>query len=66
MRLHNDKVYTVPEAAEAIGISESQMYQVIRIEGFPVMRLGKKALRIPKDKFWEWVDKRAEEGWYAV
>lgn len=31
-QLHNDKVYTVQEAADAIGISASQMYQVIRIK----------------------------------
>lgn len=64
-QLHNDKVYTVQEAADAIGISASQMYQVIRIQGFPVVRFGKKALRIPKEKFWEWIDKQAEKGWYA-
>ena len=49
-QLHNDKVYTVQEAADAIGISASQMYQVIRIKGFPVVRISDKVLRIPKEK----------------
>lgn len=64
-QLHNDKVYTVQEAADAIGISASQMYQVIRIKGFPVVRISDKVLRIPKEKFWKWIDERAEKGWYA-
>ncbi len=64
-QLHNDKVYTVQEAADAIGISASQMYQVIRIKGFPVVRISDKVLRIPKEKFWKWIDERAEKGWYV-
>lgn len=64
-QLHNDKVYTVQEAADAIGISASQMYQVIRIKGFPVVRVSDKVLRIPKEKFWKWIDERAEKGWYV-
>lgn len=64
-QLHNDKVYTVQEAADAIGISASQMYQVIRIKGFPVVRISDKVLRIPKEKFWKRIDERAEKGWYA-
>lgn len=64
-QLHNDKVYTVQEAADAIGISASQMYQVIRIKGFPVVRISDKVLRIPREKFWKWIDERAEKGWYV-
>lgn len=64
-QLHNDKVYTVQEAADAIGISASQMYQVIRTKGFPVVRISDKVLRIPKEKFWKWIDERAEKGWYV-
>ena len=64
-QLHNDKVYTVQEAADAIGISASQMYQVIRIKGFPVVRISDKVLRIPKEKFWKWIDERAKKGWYV-
>lgn len=64
-QLHNDKVYTVQEAADAIGISATQMYQVIRIKGFPVVRISDKVLRIPKEKFWKWIDERAEKGWYV-
>lgn len=64
-QLHNDKVYTVQEAADAIGISATQMYQVIRIKGFPVVRVSDRVLRIPKEKFWKWIDERAEKGWYV-
>ena len=64
-QLHNDKVYTVQEAADAIGISASQMHQVIRIKGFPVVRVSDRVLRIPKEKFWKWIDERAEKGWYV-
>ncbi len=50
--------YSVPEAAEALGISKSKMYAITRIEGFPVVVLGKRRL-IPIKPFEEWVQKMA-------
>lgn len=32
--------YSVREAAEALGVSESKMYQIIRMDGFPLVKLG--------------------------
>ena len=36
--------YSVKEAAEALGVSESKMYQIIRMEGFPLINLGGRRL----------------------
>lgn len=56
--------YSVPEAAEVVGVSRSKMYEIIRIEGFPILRWGG-CLRIPVDKLKEWIDSESEKGWRA-
>lgn len=65
MRQINPLTYSVPEAAQALGVSESKMYQLIRIEGFPTVRTGTRC-RVSIKGLEEWVDKQAEKGWYAV
>lgn len=55
---------SVPEAAEIIGVSRAKMYEIIRIEGFPLLRWGG-CLRVPAKKLEQWVDEQAEKGWRA-
>ena len=52
---------TIPEAAEMLGISNSMMYEVVRIEGFPAIRVGRRIL-INAKKFEVWVDEQTEKG----
>ncbi|MBQ3146831.1 MAG: helix-turn-helix domain-containing protein [Oscillospiraceae bacterium] len=54
--------YTVAEAAAALGVSKTVMYQLIRTEGFPVICLGNKRL-IPIESFKRWTEERAAIGW---
>ena len=54
--------YTVVEAAAALGVSKTVMYQLIRTDGFPVISVGNKRL-IPIESFKRWVDTRATQGW---
>lgn len=49
--------YSIPEAAAVLGISTSKMYQVIKIEGFPVLLIGKRRL-ISKEGLKRWLDKQ--------
>ncbi|MBO5952909.1 MAG: helix-turn-helix domain-containing protein [Oscillospiraceae bacterium] len=42
--------YTVVEAAAALGVSKTVMYQLIRTDGFPVISVGNKRL-IPIESF---------------
>lgn len=55
--------YSVVEAAAALGVSKTAMYQIIRTEGFPVIVLGSRRL-IPIDSFKRWMEERAAIGWH--
>ena len=50
--------YSVEEAAAVIGVSVSKMYQVIKMEGFPVVMLGGRRL-IPIKGLERWLDQMA-------
>ena len=54
--------YSVVEAAEALGVSKTAMYQIIRTEGFPVIVLGNRRL-IPIEGLKRWVEEQAQKGW---
>lgn len=60
----NEKVkkltYTVEEAAEALGICRARAYDMVNIEGFPVVRIGR-CIRIPKDRLEKWLNEQAEK-----
>ena len=56
-------VLSVPEAAEVLGISKSKMYEIVRIKGFPAIRVGKRVL-INAKRLEDWLDEVTEKGWY--
>ena len=47
-------VYSVAEAAEALGISRPAMYNLIHQEGFPTLKVGARRL-ISRELLAEWV-----------
>ena len=51
-------ILTVPEAAKIAKVSPGTMYQMVRIEGFPVVRFGR-SIRIPTQAFLRWLDSQA-------
>ena len=54
--------YSVQEAAAAVGISTSRMYQLVKSEGFPVVQIGRR-LRVSKKGLERWVEEQATKGW---
>lgn len=54
--------YSVAEAAEALGVGKSKMYQIIKIKGFPVIMVGNRRL-IPIKALERWIDEQAHKGW---
>lgn len=50
---------TAPEVGEVLGISRASAYELVRSEGFPRMKIGKRIL-VPRDKFIQWIDQQAE------
>ena len=51
-------VYSVTEAAEALGVSRPTMYELIHREGFPSLKVGRRVL-ISRQRLAEWVDQQA-------
>lgn len=62
---HEKLVLSVPEAAQLLGISASKMYEIVRIQGFPAIRVGKRVL-VNAKKLEGWLDEMTEKGWYLV
>lgn len=54
-------VYSMQEAADALGISKSYMYELVRKGEVPVLAIGKRRV-IPKEKFNRWVNGEKELG----
>ena len=54
--------YSVLEAAEVLGISESRMRQLVRSEGFPTVHIGRRSLVSIKG-LERWVEEQAAKGW---
>ena len=57
--------YSVPEAAEILGISKSRMYELTRSEGFPSLKIGKRIL-VPINGLERWVEKQAASAMAAL
>ena len=60
---HEKLTLSVPETAKLIGVSASKMYEVVRIQGFPAIRVGKRVL-VNAKKLEAWLDDMTEKGWY--
>lgn len=53
---------TIPETAEALGLSRSTVYNtLLHREDFPVVRLGG-SVRVNREKLQAWLDARTEGG----
>lgn len=50
--------YTPTEAAEVASVSRPTIYRWMRLDGFPVARIGG-CTRIPAEAFKRWIDKQA-------
>ena len=46
---------SVPEVAVVLGISRAGAYELVRSDGFPVLKIGSRIV-VPKEKFIEWVN----------
>lgn len=59
------RVYSVAEAAQVLGVSESKVYQLVRMKGFPTVKLGKR-IKISVQGLDRWIEEQAEKGWYIA
>ncbi|OYD07896.1 helix-turn-helix domain-containing protein [Paludifilum halophilum] len=52
-------VYSIDQAAEALGVSRSKLYEMIHIPGFPVVSVGHRKL-IPRKALENWLHQQCE------
>ena len=50
---------SIPEAAAALRLSRAKVYQLIDVEGLPVVRFGR-AVRVPHASLQQWVEQRMQ------
>lgn len=53
---------SVPEAADVLGVSPSKMYQIVKIEGFPTIQVGRRLLVSAKG-LERWIEEQAQKGY---
>ena len=58
-------VLSVAEAAEIVGISDRYMYELVKTEGFPTIRIGKRLL-VSRPGLERWLEAQAQKGYCGV
>ena len=51
---------SVPEVAAVLSISRADAYELVRSNGFPVLKIGSRIV-VPKEKFIQWIDEKTSE-----
>lgn len=44
------------DIANILRISRQSAYELLRSDGFPTLKVGKKRIMVPKEKFLAWID----------
>lgn len=51
---------TVADIQKVLGIGRNSAYELIYQKNFPILKLGERKIRIPKDRFLEWIRSNTE------
>ncbi len=49
----------IPEAAAMLRLSRAKVYQLIDVEGLPIVRFGR-AVRVPRASLQQWIEQRMQ------
>ena len=55
-------VLQAKDVRQFLGLSRAATYNLMRSEGFPLLKLGKRRMVVPKAAFLKWIDKNVEGG----
>ena len=55
-----DRLLSVPEVAELLGVSRAQVYRFIESEGLPALRLSTRVQRFRERDIEQWLENRAK------
>lgn len=62
-----DKLLLTPaEAAEALGIGRSKVYELLASGQLPAVRVGVKGIRVPVGHLKAWIDRQVDNGHSAA
>lgn len=53
------KYFTVAEMREYLGVGYQMSYRLLKMPGFPVIKLSPRKILIPKDKLDAWMNEQA-------
>lgn len=53
------------QLAQMLGISRAGAYQLLHMESFPTLKIGKRLL-VPRDKLLAWIDRQSGGNVYAA
>lgn len=56
---------SVAEAAKIVGISDRNMYDLVKTEGFPTIQIGKRLL-VSRPGLERWLEAQAQKGYCGV
>ncbi|MGH0678642.1 helix-turn-helix domain-containing protein [Bacillus luti] len=57
---HQKPLLTLEEAMEILGVGKNRMYEIVKTDGFPAFREGKRWMIITH-KFYEWMEQQAKK-----
>jgi excisionase family DNA binding protein len=55
-----DRLLSVPDVAELLGVSRAQVYRFIEREGLPALRLSNRVQRFRERDIEQWLENRAK------
>ncbi len=61
----NPAILNANELAQFLGISRAGAYQLLHMESFPTLKIGKRLL-VPRDKLMAWIDRHSGGDVYAA
>lgn len=53
---------TIEDVCEILSIKRSKVYALIKDDGLPTVKIGKKTMRVPTAQFREWIEARLGDG----
>ena len=56
---------SVAEAAKIVGISDRNMYDLVKTEGFPTIQIGKRLL-VSRPGLERWLEAQAQKGYCGI
>lgn len=54
-------IMTVKDVQNVLGIHSNNVYELVRRQGFPAVRVSERRIIVPRDRFLQWLDNSADQ-----